>query len=411
LRLALPFVFLAGILVTAQLFAAEKPRVTVGIDVLEQQKFAPLLRADHREARIGLVTNATGLDSSGRRTIDVLAQAPGLKLVAIFSPEHGIATNADTTAIGDSKDPSTGISVYSVYGKTDAERRPRPELLRGLDAVVFDLQDAGARFYTYETTLGYFLEACAVAGVEMIVLDRPNPINGIAVQGPISNAPESFTNYHPLPVRHGMTLGELAQLFNKERKIGAKLRVITMRGWRRTDWFDDSGVPWVNPSPALRNVTAEALYPGLALLEQTNLSVGRGTPTPFEMLGAPWIEAEKLTEYMNGRNIAGLSFTPAAFTPASSTLANKNCHGVKITVTERDALDPPALGIELAAALLRLYPKQFESAGMRVLLANDTDLKKLQKGEDPKRIVAGWQKSVMRFRKLRQHYFLYPELR
>jgi uncharacterized protein YbbC (DUF1343 family) len=412
LRPAHPSAFLAVLLlVTSHAFASEKLQVAVGIDVLEKQKFAPLRRPDGRDARIALVTNATGVDAHGQRTIDVLAKASGIKVLGIFSPEHGIATNSDTTAIGDSKDESTGISVYSVYGKSDAERRPRPELLRGLDAIVFDLQDAGARFYTYETTLGYFLEACAGAGVEMIVLDRPNPINGVAVQGPVSNAPQSFVNYHPLPVRHGMTLGELARFLNAQRKIGAKLRVISMEGWKRTDWFDETGVPWVNPSPALRNVNAEALYPGVALLEQTNVSAGRGTVTPFEIVGAPWVDGEKLATYMNGRKIPGVSLKPTVFSPVSSTLASKNCQGVTITVTDRDALDSPALGIELAAALLHLYPKQFESAGMKSLLASDTELKKLQNGVDPKRIIAGWERPLRAFRKVRRQYLLYPELR
>jgi uncharacterized protein YbbC (DUF1343 family) len=307
---------LAGILlVTAFASASEKPHVALGIDVLEQQNFAPLLRVDGREARIALVTNATGMDSQGHRTIDVLAKTSGLKLVAIFAPEHGIATKVDTTDIEEAKDQSTGIPVYTTYGKTDAERRPRLDLLRGLDAVVFDLQDAGARFYTYETTLGYFLEACAKAGVEMIVLDRPNPINGRSVQGPISNAPASFTNYHPLPLRHGMTIGELAQLFNRERKIAAKLRIVRMKEWKRSDWFDDTGVLWVNPSPALRSVNAEALYSGVALLEQTNVSVGRGTDSPFEIVGAPWIDAQKFAGYMNARRLAGVRFEAASFTP------------------------------------------------------------------------------------------------
>lgn len=411
MRPALPSILLAGILfVTLHSSASEKPRVAVGIDVLEQQGFAPLLRSDGRELHIGLVTNATGLDAQSRRTVDVLANAPGLKLTAIFSPEHGLATNADSS-VPDSKDQGTGISVYSVYGQTDAERRPRPELLRGLDAVVFDLQDAGARFYTYETTLGYFLEACAAAGVELIVLDRPNPINGVAVQGPVSDGPESFVNYHPLPVRHGMTVGELAQFLNKERKIGAKLRVIPMQGWKRTDWFDETGVPWVNPSPALRNVNAEALYPGVALLEQTNVSVARGTDAPFEMIGAPWIDAQKFARHMNARNLAGIRFEPTGFTPLSSTLAGKSCQGVRITVVDRDALDSPALGIELAAALRQLYPKEFEIDKMRSLLANDAELAKLRRSKDPKRIVADWQSALRAFRKVRRHYLLYPELR
>ena len=295
LRPTLPSLLLCLLLNAAPSFAGEKPSVAVGIDVLEQQKFVPLIRSDGRDTRIGLVANATGLDSRGRRTIDVLANAPGVKLVAIFAPEHGIATKVDSVNIEDSKDQSTGISVYSIYGSTDAERRPRQELLRGLDAVVLDLQDAGARFYTYETTLGYFLEACAAAGVEMIVLDRPNPITGTAVQGPISTSPQSFVNYHPLPVRHGMTIGELARFFIGERNIKAKLLVIPMQGWKRTDWFDETGIAWVNPSPALRSVNAEALYPGVALLEQTNVSVGRGTNTPFEVVGASWIDGRKLS--------------------------------------------------------------------------------------------------------------------
>ena len=382
----------------------------MGIDVLEQQNFAPLLRTDGREIRIGLVTNATGIDSQGRRTIDVLATAPGVKLVAIFAPEHGIATKVDSADIEDSKDQSTGIPVHSIYGRSDAERRPPQEQLRGLDAVVFDLQDAGVRFYTYETTLGYFLEACAKAGVEMMVLDRPDPINGVAVQGPISTAPASFTNYHPLPVRHGMTLGELAQLFNKERKIGAKLRVISMQGWHRADWFDDTGVPWINPSPALRNVNAEALYPGIALLEQTNVSVARGTDTPFEMVGAPWIHAQKFADYMNARKLAGVRFAAASFTPISSTLAGKSCQGVKITIIDRDSLNPPALGFELAAALYKFYPKEFEISKMKLLLAKDRELAKLQKGDDPRNIVASWGRPLRAFRKLRHQYLLYPEL-
>jgi uncharacterized protein YbbC (DUF1343 family) len=400
----------AFVLFAASSFAADKPRVAVGIDVLEQQNFAPLTRADGREAKIALVTNATGVDGAGGRTIDVLAHAQGVKLTAIFAPEHGIATKVDTTNIEDSKDQSTGISVYTVYGKTEADRRPSPKLLRGLDAVVFDLQDAGARFYTYETTLGYFLEACAKGGVEMIVLDRPNPINGVAVQGPISHAAASFTNYHPLPVRHGMTVGELAQLVNKERKIGAKLSVIKMQGWARDEWFDETGIQWIDPSPALRNMNAMTLYPGVALLEQTNVSVGRGTATPFELVGAPWVDSEQFARYMNGRKIAGVSFAPISFTPVSSTLTGKECLGVSMVISDRNALDAPELGIELAAALLKLYPKKFEAQRMKGLLANDRELGKLEKGMDPRRIAAGWQQALRRFGKLRRQYLLYPEL-
>jgi uncharacterized protein YbbC (DUF1343 family) len=408
LRLATTFLLCGLLSLAASAYGAS--HVKVGIDVLEEQEFAPLLRSDGREARIGLVTNAAGLDAQGRRTIDVLAHAPGVKLVAIFAPEHGIATKVDTTDVEDSKDQSTGIPVYSVYGRSDAERRPQVELLRGLDAIVFDLQDAGARFYTYETTLGYFLEACAKARVKLMVLDRPNPINGKDVQGPISTAASSFVNYHALPVRHGMTVGEMAQLFNRERKINAKLRVITMEGWSRQQWFDQTSIAWVNPSPALRNMNAMVLYPGVALLEQTNVSVGRGTATPFEVVGAPWIDGEKLAQYMTDRKLPGVTFKSTSFTPASSTLSGRECHGVAITIVDRDAMDAPAVGLELAAALWKLYPKDFEVSQMKGLLANDAELEQLMKGADPRQIVAGWQRPLRAFRKLRNPYLLYPEL-
>ncbi len=245
-----------------------------GIDVLEEHGF-DVLQVAGRKKTIGLVTNQTGVDLNGRRTIDVLAGAAGVSLEAILSPEHGVTGSLDTTDIHNSKDAATGVPVYSVYGATDAARRPAADVMKTLDAVVIDIQDAGTRFYTYETTLGYFLEAAATAGVEVIVLDRPDPITGSFVQGPVADAGrESFTNYWTVPVRHGMTLGELAKMFNAERKINARLTVVPMQGWQRGDWFDSTGLGWVNPSPNLRSVTDAALYPGVALIEGTNVSVG-----------------------------------------------------------------------------------------------------------------------------------------
>ncbi len=375
----------------------------VGIDVLESQNFAALAGK-----RVGLVTNQTGLDSAGRRTIDVLAHAPGVQLTAIFSPEHGVTGSLDTTKIGNSRDTATGIPVYSVYGATDALRRPPPDVLRNLDALVFDIQDAGVRFYTYETTLGYFLEAAAKAGVSLVLLDRPNPLGGALVQGPMSEpGRENFTNYGPVPVRHGMTLGEMAQMFNTEHNIHAKLTVIPMQGWMRGDWFDETGAEWTNPSPNLRSLTEATLYPGVALIEGTNVSVGRGTDTPFELLGAPWINSRELSSYLNARQIPGVRFVPVSFTPTSSNYSGQACHGVNIFITGREFLNGPELGMELAAALQKLYPEQFRVEKMADILANQSVMNSLLHGEDPRRISLDGQDELQKFQQLRERYLIY----
>lgn len=377
--------------------------VLTGIDVLEAQDFAPL-----RSQRVGVLTNQTGLDSSGRRTIDVLAHAPGVQLNAIFSPEHGVAGALDSTTIANSRDAATGVPVYSVYGGTDQARRPSIDLLRQLDSVVIDLQDAGVRFYTYETTLGYFLEAAAKAGISVFVLDRPNPLGGAFVQGPMSQpGHENFTNYGPIPVRHGMTMGELAQMFNAEHNIHARLTVVPMQGWMRGDWFDSTGLEWTNPSPNLRSLTEATLYPGVALIEGTNVSVGRGTDTPFELLGAPWINDREFAAYLNARQIPGVRFVPITFTPTSSNYTNQVCHGVNVLLTNRDFLDAPELGIELAAALLKLYPQQFHMEKMIDILANQAVYDALAHGEDPHRISLDWQDDLQNFEKLRERYLTY----
>ena len=378
-----------------------------GLDLLEAHRFDGLKSAEAKR-KIGLVTNQTGVDSNGRRTIDVLAQAPGVSLEAIFSPEHGVTGTVDTTVIGNSKDDATGVPVYSVYGATDAARRPSLEVLKGLDAIVFDIQDAGARFYTYETTLGYFLEAAAKMGIEMIVLDRPNPITGSMVQGPVADVErESFTNYFTLPVRHGMTMGELAQMFNAERGIGAKLKVIPMDGWMRGDWYDSTGLTWVNPSPNLRSVREAALYPGVALIEGTNVSVGRGTDTPFEWIGAPWIKARQIAEYLNARAISGVRFVPVSFTPSSSNYSGQACQGVSIVLLDRNTLDGPELGIELASALHKLYPNDFKMERMMELLVNQATYEALATGQDPRRIAEGWREALGKFEEMRAKYLLY----
>jgi uncharacterized protein YbbC (DUF1343 family) len=382
--------------------------VKTGIDQLEERNFDALKVPGMAKPRVGLVTNQTGVDSQGRRTIDVLANAPNVQLTAIFSPEHGVQGTADTTDIANSKDSTTGVTVYSVYGDSDAKRRPSPEVVRNLDVLVFDVQDAGARFYTYEATLGYFLEAAAKAGKPIVVLDRPNPVNGAYVQGPVSDlGQESFVNYHNVGVRHGMTIGELAKLYNGERHINANLTVVPMKGWMRGDWFDSTGQEWVNPSPNLRNLEQAILYPGVALIEGTNVSVGRGADTPFEVIGAPWIKPKQLAAYLNARLISGVRFVATEFTPASSNYAGQACGGVNIILTNRETLDAPELGIELAAALHKLYPQQFELAKMNVLLANQAALQGLQTGEDPRRIAEDWRDGLDRFVQVRAKYLIY----
>jgi uncharacterized protein YbbC (DUF1343 family)/CubicO group peptidase (beta-lactamase class C family) len=391
----------------ARRIAVRNGAVLSGIDVLEAHKF-DVISGGATKKRIGLLTNQTGVDSQGQRTIDVLARAPGVSLDAIFSPEHGVTGTLDTTDIANSKDSATGIPVYNVYGATDAARRPSVDILKTLDAVVVDLQDAGVPFYTYETTVGYFLEAAAKAGIEIVILDRPNPITGSFVQGPVSDAGRvSFVRYHAVPLRHGMTIGELAQMFNGERHLGARLTVVPMEGWMRGDWFDSTGLTWINPSPNLRSLTAATLYPGVGLVEGTNISVGRGTDTPFELLGAPWINGHDLAAYLNARNISGVRFVPTDFTPNASNYSGQKCGGVNLIVLDRNALDSPELGIEIASALHKLYPDQFQLEKMTSLLLNQAVYDAIAKGQDPRRIALDWQEALDKFQQIRQKYLIY----
>ena len=391
----------------ARRLASRNGTVQAGIDVLEAHGF-DLIRGTDAKKKIGLLTNQTGVDSQGRRTIDVLSQAPGVFLGAIFSPEHGVTGTLDTTNVGNSRDEASGVPVYSVYGGTDAARRPSLEILKTLDAVVIDIQDVGTRFYTYETTLGYFLEAAAKAGIEIIVLDRPNPITGSFVQGPMSDAGhENFTNYGLVPLRHGMTMGELAKLFNRERNINARLQVVPLEGWMRGDWYDSTGLSWISPSPNLRSLTEATLYPGVGMVEGTNVSVGRGTDTPFELLGAPWINAAELAQYLNARDISGVRFVPVSFTPSASNYAGQTCQGVNIIVVERNAFDAPELGVELASALHKLYAAQFHLEKLLDLLVNQSTYDAIAAGEDPRRIAEGWREPLQKFQELRQKYLIY----
>jgi uncharacterized protein YbbC (DUF1343 family) len=381
--------------------------VKTGIDVLEAHQF-DVIRGSDANKRIGIVTNQTGVNSNGQRTIDALAHAPGVSLDAIFSPEHGVTGTLDTTAVGNSKDAATGVPVYSVYGAKEAARHPSLDVLKNLDAVVVDLQNAGVRFYTYETTMAYFLEGAAKANIDVIVLDRPVPITGSIVQGPLTDpGRESFTTYMSVPVRHGMTMGELAQMFNGERRLNARLKVVPMEGWIRGDWFDSTGLEWINPSPNLRSLTAATLYPGVGMVEGANVSVGRGTDTPFELLGAPWIKGRELAAYLNARNIPGVRFVPVSFTPSDSIYKGQLCSGVNIVLLDRSVLDAPEMGVELASALRKLYPDSFQVQKMDDLLFNQSVLDAIAGGEDPRRIAQDWQEQLDAFNRTRQGYLIY----
>lgn len=373
--------------------------VLTGIDILERDNFKEL-----QNMRVGLVTNHTGRDRSGKTTIDVLHDAANVKLVALFSPEHGIRGERDEK-VSDSKDEKTGLPIYSLYGE---RRRPTGEQLKNLDAVVFDIQDIGARFYTYISTLGGVLEEAAKAKIPVFILDRPNPINGMDVEGAIADADKlSFIAYHRLPVRHGMTIGELARLFNDERKLNADVRVIKLENWRRAMWFDATGLTWINPSPNMRSLTEATLYPGIGLLETTNISVGRGTDTPFEIIGAPYIDGMKLARELNVRNLAGGRFVPVRFTPKSSTFKNEDCGGVQIVVTNRAQFRPVTTGIEIALALRKLYPNEWKIDDYARLLVNADTLARVKRSESLQSIEAAWQTELENFKRARARALLY----
>ncbi len=378
---------------------AADAQVLTGIDVLERDGFKQLAGL-----RIGLVTNQTGRDRAGRSTIDILFKATGVKLSALFSPEHGIRGLADEK-VSDTKDEQTGLPIFSLYGES---RRPKAEQLKELDALVYDIQDVGVRFYTYITTLGYVIEEAGKAKLPIFVLDRPNPINGNDVEGPIADADKlSFTAYHTLPVRHGLTIGELARLYNDERHLNADLRVIKMENWRRAMWFDSTGLTWINPSPNMRSLTEAALYPGIGLLETTNLSVGRGTDTPFELIGAPWLDGQKLASYLNERRISGVRFIPVRFTPASSVFRNEQCGGINILITNRAQFQSVLTGVEIAVALHRLFPADWKVDSYARLLVNANALERLKRGESAADIMRSSETSLENFRRVRARALLY----
>ncbi len=372
-----------------------------GLDVLAAEKFQQFAGK-----RIGLITNQTGVDREGRRNIDLMREA-GVKIAALFSPEHGFAGALDRPGIEDTVDSKTDLKVYSLYGTT---LRPTPEMLQGVDALVYDIQDVGARFYTYESTMAYALEAAAKAGIPFFVLDRPNPITGTHVEGPLLDAGnKSFVgSFAGLPTRHGMTMGELAKMFNVENKWSANLTVIEMQDWNRGDWFDSTGLPWVNPSPNMRSLNAAILYPGLCFLEYSkNYSEGRGTDAPFEQTGADFINGRALAEYLNKRLIPGVRIYPTTFTPADSNFKGVRIEGVRYEITNRDVFDSTRLGLEIAVAIQKLYPGKLDYTLGKRLIGSDDAIRRIQAGEDPRTIQASWQDALSEFLKVRAKYLIY----
>ena len=378
--------------------APAAPTLT-GIDVLRAKGFAAL-----RGKHVGLVTNHTGRARDGATTIDLLHNAKDVTLVALFSPEHGIRGILDAT-VPSEKDQKTGLTINSLYGDT---RRPTEKMLEGIDTMVIDLQDVGARFYTYTTTMAYVMEEAAKRKIGVVVLDRPNPVDGYHIEGPsLDTAALSFTGYFPMPVRHGMTLGELARLFNAENKIGADLTVVEMDNWTRDDWFDETGLPWINPSPNMRNMVEATLYPGIAAIEGTNISVGRGTDTPFEQVGAPWIDGSRLAEALNARDLPGIRFYPVRFTPTSSKYSGEECQGVFMIVTDRLALRPVRVGAEIASALSKVYGAKYDLEAAEKLFGSKETLSRIRAGEDPAAIAASWAAGEAKWRLLRAKYLIY----
>ena len=374
--------------------------VLTGVDVLARDGFRQLAGR-----KVGLITNHTGRSREGASTVKRLHEANNVDLIALFSPEHGFEGKLDIAKIGDSQDQSTGLKVFSLYGET---RKPTKEMLDGLDTLVFDIQDVGARFYTYVSTMGEAMKAAAEHGQRFVVLDRPNPIGGSLVAGPLlDRGHESFVGFHRLPVRHGMTIGELALMFKAELKLELDLQVIECEGWRRGDTFDATGLVWVNPSPNMRSLTQAFLYPGVGLLETTNLSVGRGTDTPFEVIGAPWLDGGKLARELTVRAIPGVSFVPIEFTPSSSKFSGEKCGGINIIITDRMTFEPIRAGLEVAVALRKLYPEQWDAKAYDRLLLNKTTHQAILAGKSADEVQAVARDGVEQFLRRRSQYLIY----
>jgi uncharacterized protein YbbC (DUF1343 family) len=375
--------------------------VKTGLDVLRDRQFDLL-----QGKRVGVVTNHTGIDAKGKHLVDLLLEA-NVNIVKLFSPEHGLYGIKDDK-VADMVDEKTGLPVLSLYGAT---RRPTPEMLAGVDVLVFDIQDIGTRFYTYISTMGYCMEEAAKAGVSFVVLDRPNPITGLRVEGPIAQEKHlGFTAYRPIPLVHGMTVGELARLFNAEFDINVDLTVVEMQGWRRDMLRDDTGIAWVNPSPNMRSPLQALLYPAIGMLESSNIAVGRGTPTPFELFGAPYIDGQALAARLNAFKLPGLLFEPVTFTPRNThhKFNDTVCHGVRVIATDRSAIDSVHAGAVFAWTLHQMYPDDWQSELFVRMVQNDDAVKGILSAADPMSVNDVWRAELDAWKATRAKYLIYP---
>ncbi|MEQ1828849.1 MAG: exo-beta-N-acetylmuramidase NamZ domain-containing protein, partial [Pirellula sp.] len=374
--------------------------VLAGIDVLQRDGFSGL-----NGRRIGLITNHTGMDQSGVSTVKRFHECKTLDLVALFSPEHGFAGKLDQEKITDATDPETGKPVFSLYGEN---RKPTVKSLEGIDTLVFDIQDIGARFYTYISTMGGAMEVAAENKLRFVVLDRPNPINGIDIEGPmLDDGLQSFVAYHKLPIRHGMTVGEIAEMLRAEKGLGLDLRVIRCEGWSRGNYLDATGMTWVNPSPNMRNLNQALLYPGIGMLEYTNLSVGRGTDTPFEHIGAPWLNATLVTREINSMQIPGVRCIAEQFTPTSSKFQNQNCSGIHFLITDRNKFQSVRLGLAVATALKKTHPKEWESKQLIKLLGSAKLLEAIDRQDSFEILVGLAREGMPEFVERRAKFLMY----
>jgi uncharacterized protein YbbC (DUF1343 family)/CubicO group peptidase (beta-lactamase class C family) len=374
-------------------------QILSGLDAMVRQNFAMFIGKS-----VGLVTNHTGVDAQGRRGIDLIAAAPGVRLQAIFSPEHGVtgAANAD---VPHGRDLSTGRPIWSLYGPT---RRPTSEMLRGVTTIVFDVQDVGARYYTYLTTLVYVMEEAGRLGIPVVVLDRPNPITGRVVEGPLMDPDlRSFTGPYTIPVRTGMTIGEFARMVAEERKLPVSLTIVPLTGWDRSRWYDETGLPWVNPSPNIRSVTQALLYAGIGLLEATNISVGRGTEMPFEVVGAPWMDGERVVAALDRHALAGVKFEPVRFTPLGDVYARVSCGGIRFVVTDRELIRPVTVALAVAEALGEVHRDQWRPESIQNLLVNRSTMWALLRREALPRLLAWAETDRNSFLNRRASYLIY----